>query len=55
MNPKYMSRKFWLTCISIGLATVALFTEHLDGTGWVTAMLGALGVYGASNVAEKRN
>lgn len=37
------------------IASVALFTGHLDGPTWVAASTIALGIYAAADVIQKRN
>lgn len=36
------------------IASVALFTGHLDGPTWVAASTIALGIYAAADVVQKR-
>lgn len=36
------------------VASVALFTGHIDGGTWVAASTLALGIYSISDVAQKR-
>lgn len=48
------SRKLWFSGSAFIAATVGLFTGHLDGNQWITAVTLVLGMYSAANVAEKR-
>ena len=36
------------------IASVALFTKHLDGGVWLAASTLALGIYSIADVAQKR-
>lgn len=49
----YASRKFLLTVTFTVAGTVALFAGKMDGATYVALATLVLGVYGASNVAEK--
>lgn len=46
--------KYFQSMFAQAVASVALFTGHLDGGTWVAAMALALGIYAASNVAAQR-
>jgi hypothetical protein len=37
------------------VASIALFTGHLDGATWVAASTIALGIYSVADVMQKRN
>lgn len=50
----FKSRKFWFSATAFIAATVGLFTAHLDGNQWITAVTLVLGMYSAANVTEKR-
>ncbi len=49
----YTSRKYSLAFIATSISAIGLFTGHLTGSEWVTAQSIILGLYGASNVAQK--
>lgn len=49
----YVSRKFVLTVVFTAAGTVALFIDKMDGPTYVALATLILGVYGATNVAEK--
>lgn len=49
----YTSRKFLQSSFVIVCAVISLWTKTLDGSLAVTLILGALGVYGTVNYAEK--
>jgi len=55
MDEKYRSRKFYLAVFFALMATVGLFTGHLEGGAYVGVVTSVLMLYGAANVAEKRN
>ena len=51
----FASRKFILACIAMAFSCLGLMTDRLDGNAWFLAIGVILGLYGAANVAEKRN
>ena len=50
----WQSTKFVHALIVQLVASVALFTRHLDGGTWVAASTIALGIYSIADVAAKR-
>lgn len=48
------STKFWHALLVQLVASVALFTGHMDGSTWVAASTIALGIYSLADVAQKR-
>lgn len=53
-KPDHLSRKFLLTVFFACTGAVALFTGQMDGGTYVALATLILGVYGASNVMDKR-
>jgi len=54
MNINWQSTKFIHALLVQLVASVALFTKHLDGGTWVAASTLALGIYSIADVAAKR-
>lgn len=54
MNINWQSTKFLHAILVQLVASVALFTKHLDGGTWVAASTLALGIYSIADVAAKR-
>lgn len=54
MNLNWQSTKFAHALLVQAIASVALFTGHLDGGAWVAASTLALGIYAVADVAQKR-
>lgn len=50
----WKSTKFWHAMSVQMIASVALFTKHLDGGVWLAASTLALGIYSIADVAQKR-
>lgn len=55
MDDRYRSRKFSLAAFSLAFSALSLGMGWLEGGTWVAAMALVLGLYGAANVAEKKN
>jgi hypothetical protein len=51
----WQSTKFIHALSVQAIASVALFTRHLDGATWVAASTIALGIYSIADVIQKRN
>lgn len=54
MIARFLSRKFLLAAFASGVASVALFTGHMGAVEWLSAQGTVLGVYGLSNVVQKK-
>ena len=54
MNLNWQSTKFLHAILVQIIASVALFSGHLDGGTWVAASTLALGIYAVADVAQKR-
>ena len=50
-----LSRKFIIAGSSLALTFIALGLGWIEGSSWVPAVGLIVGLYGAANVAEKRN
>lgn len=50
----WQSTKFMHAMAVQLVASVALFTKHMDGTTWVAASTIALGIYSIADVVQKR-
>lgn len=55
VNDGYKSRKFWLAVGSLMITAIALFTDHVSGAEWITAVTLATGIFATGNVMEKRS
>lgn len=53
MDNKFSSRKFAIAVAILYALTTALFTGFISGGEYITGITLILGLYGASNVAEK--
>lgn len=53
-DTRYRSRKFILAAFASIISSIALFSIDFSGTTWVSAQSIILGLYGASNVGNKR-
>lgn len=53
IDNKFNSRKFALAIAILHVITAALFTNFISGGEFITGITLILGLYGASNVAEK--
>ena len=54
MNPRYLSRKFFLTLLIVLLGTALRWFDMIDGGMWVTVVSLALTIYVGGNVAQKK-
>jgi len=54
IQPRYLSRKFLLTCYFSGAATAALFTHYLSGGEFVEITLAILGVHHLANCFDSK-
>jgi FtsH-binding integral membrane protein len=52
-NP-YSSRKFLLASAVLVAATVLVWFEKIDSSGYVSLVIGVIGVYIAGNVTQKK-
>ena len=50
----WQSTKFIHAMAVQGVASIALFTGHMDGATWVAASTIALGIYSIADVAAKK-
>lgn len=55
MDNKFRSRKFMLAATSLALGSFFLSMGKIGGGEWVGLIAIILGLYGGSNVMEKRN
>ena len=51
----YASRKFILAAVAMAVSSIAVLMETIDGNAWFLSIGVILGLYGASNVMEKKN
>lgn len=49
-----MSRKFFIACSILSIATLALFSDKLDGGEFVTLAIAIIGIYGYHNVKARQ-
>ena len=50
----WQSTKFVHALLVQGVASIALFTGHMDGPTWVAASTIALGIYSITDVMQKK-
>ena len=50
----YRNRKFKLAVFALLASCVALFTDKIGGGEWIACVGAVLGLYGWSNVADKK-
>ncbi len=50
----YASRKFVLAAVAMTVSAIALLKGIIDGNAWFLSIGVILGLYGAANVAEKK-
>lgn len=54
MNSRHLSRKFLIAAAVVLSALLALMTDQIGETVFRDLLLGAMGLYGAANVAQKK-
>lgn len=52
---KFLSRKFWLTVLVIGVASWARSKGYVDGAQFVTLVLGSYGGYAWVNLQQSKS
>jgi hypothetical protein len=55
IQPRYLSRKFLLTCYFSIAATAALFTHYLSGSEFVEISLTILGAHHIANYFDSKS
>ena len=49
-----LSRKFFIACAVLAIATVGLFADKLSGGEFVTLAIAVIGIYGYHNIEARK-